>query len=90
MYRIIRGTPAGAGSGRLERAIPWPEVADGWSPSDRVEYERALRQDVVRPLSTAAAPALLRESLMSLGSGAVEDDDELRRELRRVPAPEVA
>ena len=86
MYGTVRGTPAGSAAGQVDRAIPWPEVADGWTPADRLEYGRALRRDGTRAATAVRAPALLRESLLSLG-GESPEDDEVRRELRRLPAP---
>lgn len=87
MQQAMRGTPAASAAERQDRAVPWPEVADGWTQSERTEYERARRQSGSTLLMTARAPALLRESLMSLADGAGADD-EVRRELSRVPAPD--
>ena len=86
MYRTMRESPALAGSERADRTVPWPEVADGWSPADRLEYGRALRQAGAARSLAVHAPALLRESLQALGDGSTEDE-EVRRELYRWVAP---
>ena len=86
------------GDGRLlllERpAIPWPDADDGWTALERADYERArrggrtvLRLDGSSGQPTSGAPAVLRESLLSLW-GESPDDAELRRELARLPDAE--
>ena len=91
--------PAPAGDGRtfllVERpAIPWAEATDGWTPADRAEYERARRRAPAIVLlegstgrASVRAPAVLRESLLSLW-GANGEDAEVRRELARLAPDE--
>ena len=87
MYRTVRESPAAAGSERASRTVPWPEMADGWTSADRLEYGRALRPEAAAPPPSARAPAMLRESLQALGDGC-PDDEEVRRERYRWVPPD--
>ena len=70
-------------------AIPWSDAADEWAATDRADYERARRREHAVLLLdggsgrvSVRAPALLRESLLSMWNEG--DDDALRRELARL------
>ena len=70
--------------------IPWDEATDGWTAADRADYERARRRSPAVVLldggtgqATVRAPAVLRESLLSLWREG-EDDGVVRRELARL------
>ena len=71
-------------------AIPWTQAIDEWSPADRAEYERARRRaetvvllDAATGEASVRAPAVLRESLLSMW-GESPEDEEVRRELGRL------
>ena len=71
-------------------AIPWNDAAEEWAATDRAEYERARRPEQAILLldggtgrASIRAPALLRESLLSMWNEAAEDET-VRRELTRL------
>ena len=75
----------------VERPIvPWDDAGDGWTAADRAEYERARRRDPTVVLldgstgtASVRAPAVLRESLLTIW-GESPEDAEVRRELGRL------
>ena len=93
----VRSGASGAAEGERNRfllverpAIPWTHAIDDWSPSDRAEYERARRRaetvvllDAATGETSVRAPAVLRESLLSIW-GESPEDEEVRRELGRL------
>jgi len=73
----------------VERPTVPPEAADTWTDGDRAEYDRAVPRDETVVLldaltgaTSVRAPAVLRESLLSMWGESPDDD--VRRELARL------
>ena len=74
----------------VERPVVPADAAEAWTDGDRAEYDRAQRRDETVVLldaltgaTSVRAPAVLRESLLSMWGESPEDED-VRRELARL------